>query len=124
MYIKKIIHIVIAFILLISSVGVVVSVHYCHDELASISIFKEVQTCCTNPNCCQSETISIQFDKDYVVEDIQQSENALALSSLINFVEINQTQFDNTERIASLYSVRKPPLIESDIYIQIQRLLI
>jgi hypothetical protein len=124
MYIKKITHIFIAFILLISSVGVVVSVHYCHNELASISIFKEAQSCCTNPSCCQSETISIQFDKDYVVQDIQQSEKVVSFSSLISYVEIIKTQFHIPETISSLYSVRKSPPLESDICIQIQRLLI
>ena len=117
-------HISLALTLMISSVGLVVSVHYCHGDLASISIFKESNACCTNPNCCQNETISIQFDEDYVVQDLQSLEKVTIAPIVLTFIDFKNQYFWSDENFISIYNINESPPLVSDIPIQIQSLLI
>ena len=117
-------HISLAILLMISSVGIVVSVHYCHDKLASISIFKESKTCCTNPNCCQNETISIQFDEDYVVQDLQSLKKIIIAPILYSFIDFQNQFLWRNENFISFNKMKESPPLVSDITIQIQCFLI
>ena len=117
-------HISLAILLMISSVGIVVSVHYCHDKLASISIFKESKTCCTNPNCCQNETISIQFDEDYVVQDLQSLKKVSMAQALVSFIDFHSQYLWNNKSLIAFININKSPPLVSDIPIRIQCLLI
>ena len=117
-------HISLALTLMISSVGLVVSVHYCHGDLASISIFKESKACCTNPNCCQNETISVQFEEDYVVQNLQSLEKVTITPVLYSLIDFKNQYYWRNEIFISAQSINESPPLVSDILIQIQSLLI
>ena len=62
---RKLLHISISFLLLISVSGFTIHKHYCHDKLTGISIFPDVDSCCES-SCahCKNETINCRLDLD------------------------------------------------------------
>jgi hypothetical protein len=73
--IKKIIHIVLSFLLLISTAGISFSKHYCNDRLISVSIYEEAEPCCDGDNrCCTEETENYRLDSVYDAVEILQIE--------------------------------------------------
>jgi len=62
---RKISHIISAILLLVSSMGLAVSKHYCHGEFVSVSIFHEADSCCDMPGCCTNENHFYQVKEDF-----------------------------------------------------------
>ncbi len=67
---KKISHIILSCLLLISTMGMAVSMHYCGEELISVSLLNEADSCCDMGDCCQSETHVYQVNEDFSVPAI------------------------------------------------------
>jgi len=63
--IKKLSHIVLASLLLISTIGMAVSKHYCHNSLVDVSIFKKADSCCDDGGCCTNENHFYQVKEDF-----------------------------------------------------------
>jgi len=53
--IKKLTHIVLASLLLVTTMGLTVSKHYCHNSLVDVSFFSKAESCCDDGGCCQNE---------------------------------------------------------------------
>jgi len=90
---KKIGHITLAFVLLASTVGLTINLHYCKDKLYDVGLFTEAKNCCKDkehqhtsdiahehkhhnhscdsenhkPSDCEDETIKIESVDNYVV---------------------------------------------------------
>ena len=65
--IRRILHIIIALVLLITTMGLTVSKHYCKDNLVKVSINAEAESCCDMENgCCRNETKHYQLEEDFV----------------------------------------------------------
>ena len=62
---QKISHIILAPLLMISTMGMAVSKHYCEGNLVSISMFDEAETCCGDMGCCHTENEFFQVKEDY-----------------------------------------------------------
>lgn len=66
-----------AFFLLVSNLGLAFNVHYCDDEIASITINRApslqevVDECCgiveTNSECCNDKLIKAEFKSDQII---------------------------------------------------------
>ena len=85
--IKKTGHIVLSFLLLVSAVGMTVSLHYCQDKIYDIGLFSQAHSCCDpamadhnksrhHDHCdlshqkksdCQDETITLDHVDNFVV---------------------------------------------------------
>ena len=52
-------------LLLISTIGLVVSTHYCGGEMVGISVFQEEEPCCDMDGCCHNETHTYQVKNDF-----------------------------------------------------------
>ncbi|MCK3683779.1 hypothetical protein [Maribellus sp. YY47] len=63
--IKKVLHIVFAILLLVSTVGLMVSKHYCRGQLVSVSMFHKAASCCDNGGCCNNENHFYQVKDDF-----------------------------------------------------------
>ncbi|AHW61149.1 hypothetical protein SAMN05444285_11126 [Draconibacterium orientale] len=63
--IKKLNHIILASLLLISTMGLAVSKHYCHSSLVDVSIFAEADSCCGDGGCCTNENHFYQVKEDF-----------------------------------------------------------
>ena len=63
---RKLTHIMLALFLVVATMGVTFSMHYCHGELVSTSINKATKTCCDgNDGCCQNKTLHFKVKEDY-----------------------------------------------------------
>ena len=51
--------------LLISTIGFMVSKHYCGGEMVGISVFQEEEPCCDMDGCCHNETHTYQVKNDF-----------------------------------------------------------
>lgn len=61
---KKSVHIILSFLLLVATSGLFLSKHYCGGKLLSVSLFQTASSCCDSDSCCQHETAIIQLDWD------------------------------------------------------------
>lgn len=60
-------HIIIAILVLSTTTGFSISKHYCSNNLVSITINHEAESCCDmDDGCCRNETTSYQLDDDFV----------------------------------------------------------
>ncbi len=76
--IKKIVHIVIASLILVSTLGFTINLHYCHDQLIDMAFLSPANSCCdidgeeasqmqdTCPGC-EDESISAESTDDFTV---------------------------------------------------------
>jgi hypothetical protein len=73
---QKIAVILISFLYLFLSTGLVIRIHYCQDQLISVSIYGEAQKCCCavadeESNCCTDKQVVVQMEQeDQVVTSI------------------------------------------------------
>jgi hypothetical protein len=85
---KKISHIILSVLLLISTIGMAVSKHYCEETLVSVSIFEEADSCCGDADCCHNENQNYIVKNDFSVPQISNvpvtAEFDLFENSLIN----------------------------------------
>ncbi len=90
MKINKHISILLTFLILASNMGFALNVHYCHDEVSSVSLAyridkpcnstdkKETKSCCaaaaeSHKKCCKSNLVKLQDDgqKNIIVKSLQ-----------------------------------------------------
>jgi hypothetical protein len=62
---KKFSHIILSSLLLVSTMGVVVSKHYCGGAFVSASIFHEAKSCCDAGDCCHNEDSFFKVEDDF-----------------------------------------------------------
>ncbi|UCH13749.1 MAG: hypothetical protein JSV22_11655 [Bacteroidales bacterium] len=64
--IRKISHIILSFVLLLTTTGLAITENYCGDRLVSVNVLSEPDKCCDNSDCCHNETIIIKLDTDII----------------------------------------------------------
>ena len=62
---KKFSHIILSSLLLISTMGVAVSKHYCSGSFVSASVFHEAKSCCGDSDCCHNENLFLKVKDDF-----------------------------------------------------------
>lgn len=62
---KNFSHIILSALLLVSTMGVVISKHYCSGSFVSASVFHEAKSCCGDSDCCQNEDSFYQVKDDF-----------------------------------------------------------
>ncbi|MGM0566679.1 MAG: HYC_CC_PP family protein [Bacteroidota bacterium] len=63
---NKVINIITVCLLLVSTTGFSLSRHYCGDVLVEVAVNKQAETCCSDSDCCDTETDFYQLDEDFV----------------------------------------------------------
>jgi hypothetical protein len=64
---RKIIHILITLLLIVTTTGVTFSMHYCGGELISTSVNTDTEKCCDGAGgCCEDINLRINIDDDYL----------------------------------------------------------
>ena len=89
---RKISHITFSFLLLVSTIGLVVSKHYCGDEIVSVSVFQEEEPCCDMGDCCSTESQTFQVKDDF-------STPAITVLPLLAEIEILGHDLFGTEEV-------------------------
>jgi hypothetical protein len=106
---KKISHIVLSLLLLVATMGMTVSKHYCKGNLYSISFNGSDKSCCDMANCCHDETQNIKLNDDFSSPSIA-SMPVLAEFDLLGQVMFGYTDsFTLHEEDINLRHVESPP---------------
>lgn len=72
MLIKKLLHITLTILLIVSTMGLTINKHYSNDKLFSTSIFFEAEACCEIPcGCCDDESVLIKVENDYLSSSLE-----------------------------------------------------
>jgi hypothetical protein len=129
----KIIHLFVATVLLISTIGVVINKHYSGDELFSTALFVHAKSCCESSCChskpmkgCHEEVEYHKLDVDFTIPDKSASLNFVALDISLFLVNSKFTGNLFSEAIQNnieFLDIRPPPKI-TDLTVLFHSLLI
>ena len=136
---KKILHIVTAFLILISITGFTINMHYCHEQLIDLGVFTPAQSCCdpgdqgpcheggdlSKMSHCKDESLQVGSTDDYTApsyifnfENDHQIDLFLTAAILFNFQDSDK--IITTE----LPWYKKPPPYQEVVLSEIQSFLI
>lgn len=120
---KKITHIIMVFLLLVSTAGVTVNKHYSGGELFATAFFVDADTCCETPcGCCNESTDLLKIDADYLAEayefvEVAQFDLLFAYTAVPEVLQSVTTLFHQF-----LFEDAPPPLPDLCIVNQVFRL--
>ena len=117
----KIIRVFIAFVLLVSTIGVVINKHYSGGELFSTSLFVKAKSCCTSSCChheraggCKEESDYYRLVADYVIPESEIKLNLhvdnISFLSFDLFPNMNSSSIVVSSNI-TLILIKPPPKI-------------
>jgi len=82
---RKVSHIVISLLLLTSTIGLTLSAHYCGEDLKSISVLADPESCCDIPEgCCHDEADTFRIDDDFASSSLD-FESKLIVSLILDY---------------------------------------
>lgn len=134
--IRKTLHIVIASFILISTMGITINMHFCHDQLIDLAFNSPAQNCCdindegasqSQDSCpgCQDESIVVEPSDDYEVSPIAfnfENSHNIDLFLISAFFNSLQGIDEPSKNEVPLY--KKPPPYQKVVLSQIQSYLI
>ncbi len=95
---RKISYIVLAIFLLVSTIGITISMHYCGGKFVSLSITTQAKSCCdTDCGCCENKTLHFENQDDYVSPIIVQANTIVELDVLFPILFVINTELIPTE---------------------------
>lgn len=104
---KKISHILFAVLMLVSTMGLTISKHYCGGNLKSVSIVTEAQSCCDIPTgCCHNENFTIKVEDDFSASSFTFDFTQLAV---ILPIVIQLLELDINNETHGFIAVNAPP---------------
>ena len=114
---KKVSHIILSSLLLISSIGMVVSKHYCGTTLVSIAVDKEADSCCGDADCCHNENQYYNLEEDFSVPQIS-NVPVLAEFDILGFELMNEFLTETHESkntFPAFTDLPNPPTIQKTL---------
>jgi hypothetical protein len=114
---KKVSYIILSSLLLVSSIGMVVSRHYCGNTLVSVVIDKEADSCCGDSDCCHNENQYYNLKEDFSVPQIS-NVPVLAELDIIGFELMNDFLSETHElknTIPAFSDLPNPPTIQETL---------
>lgn len=107
-------HIILSALLLIATMGLTISKHYCDGKLVTTSLFIEANSCCDSDNCCHNENEYFQLDEDYSVVSVSEIPQStefelLDLAVLISSFDILEVEKSKKSHVGDL---PPPPKIQ------------
>ena len=108
---QKLIHIALVLLLLLSTTGVTISMHYCSGDLVSMSVIGEAESCCEdNCGCCENKSIHFKVEDDYVSPIVVQSNISVELEVLFPVLFILSAELlPEVEVTAKSFTDTSPP---------------
>ncbi len=104
---KKTSHIVLSLLLLISTIGLTISAHYCGENLKSISVINDPDSCCDIPNgCCHDEAETFRVENDFASSSFL-FESKLLVSLILDYS--NSYIAELSAKIFPISSFIEPP---------------
>ena len=136
---KKISHIIIASLILISTTGFTINMHYCHDQLIDLALFSPAHSCCeaetegqchsdsdiSKMNHCKDESIIAESTDDFVGSSYTFSLENIASIDLLHTASILFTIQGSCDEIVTESPWHKePPPYQEVVLSHIQAYLI
>ncbi|MEZ4852744.1 hypothetical protein [Flavobacterium sp.] len=115
MIIKKLTAILLTVFILFSNLGLAFNVHYCHNEIASVSInFKQNETCnATKNTCCSNDDNHSKCCSDKVIKADEKADNILVKSFQLD-LQFFVLQYSNWYKLTTnIVSVIQKKIIEN-----------
>ena len=134
--IRKVLHIVIAVFILVSSTGFTINMHYCHDQLIDMALLAPAHSCCDindedasqiQDSCpgCEDESIVVEPGDDYEVSaSTFNFENSHNTNLFLSPVIFNYFQGIDESTKDEVPWYKKPPPYQEVVLSQIQSYLI
>ena len=108
---NRIINIITVCTLLVSTTGFSLSRHYCGEVLVEVAVNRQAETCCSNPDCCDTETEFYQLDEDFVGSFPAFSKPEIpVLAEIISSVISFLLETNNAEKIDAFTEGISPPV--------------
>lgn len=139
---KKSLHIILAFLLLISTSGFSISTHFCQNQLQDLQFFCQAKTCgelqaekeschkTTNEEpksckkgCCESKSDFYQLDLDQQTATTTFKPLNIKALTIILFTLLN-IELPSVDKKSTEYFNYKPPLIVCDYTAELQTFLL
>jgi len=136
---KKVIHIIVACFILVSTTGFTINLHYCHDQIYDLALFNPAHSCCeatSQGHChstgdiadmshCEDESIVVESIDDYVVSFYEiSSENTHSIDLLLTASILFNVEVSDDEIVIEAPWHKEPPAYQDVVLSQIQSYLI
>lgn len=136
---KKVSHIITACLILISTTGFTINMHYCHDQLIDLALFSPAHSCCEGDNegqChsdsdiskmnhCKDESIVAESTDDFVGSSYTFSlENTSSIDLLLTASILFNIQGSEDEIVTESPWHKEPPPYQEVVLSHIQAYLI
>lgn len=136
---KKIIHIIVAVFILVSSTGFTLNMHYCHDQLIDLALFSPAHSYCDTSNehpCdadnsiskmnhCEDESLIVESTDDYVGSSFAVSlENDHSIDILLTASILFNVQGSDEKIVTEAPWHKEPPPYQEVVLSLIQSYLI
>ena len=140
--IKKSLHIILAFLLLISTSGFSISTHFCQNQLQDLQLFCQAKTCgelqaqkeschktsskqpkACKKGCCESKSDFYQLDLDQQTTSTEPKPLNIKVLTALLFSALN-IESPSADKKSTDYFNYKPPLIVCDYTAELQTFLI
>ena len=100
-------------LIVVSTMGMTVSMHFCGDNLESISILRSPDPCCDIPDdCCHDESINIETENDFS-GTFYTFEFSQLVVELPTYVESMQIYIAENDFLNSFSCTPPPPKIQT-----------
>lgn len=100
---KKAIHIVLSLLLIISTTGITINIHYSGGKLFSIAFWTDADKCCEIPcDCCADATSYLQLDADYLQTSTIELQNIYEEDIIVSDIFIFIVLFAETFKTSPL----------------------
>jgi len=133
--IHKIVSVLMAFVVLFSTMSFTIDMHYCGDTLVDTAVFSKAKTCgmesmetssCESPqlkkDCCSEEQISFEGENELQLtfEDLNFEQQVF----VFNFIYTHINLFEGLEENIVPFKEYSPPLVVKDIQLLDEQFLI
>jgi len=137
--IRKFVHAALAFMILVSTTGFTISLHYCHDRIYDLAVFSEAHSCCepgSKAHChasgdmdpakhCEDESISVESTDDYIGSSFQiEPVNTHSFDLFFTTCALMQVQGADHQVLIEPPWHKEPPPYREVVLSQIQTYLI
>ena len=136
---RKVLHIVLACFILVSTTGFTISLHYCHNEIYDLAVFAPAHSCCEagsgaqchasgdmdTSNHCEDESIVVESTDDYVGSSFAVNlENTHSIDLLLTANVLFHVQGPDDEVLIEPPWHKEPPPFQEVVLSEIQSYLI
>ena len=106
---RKTSHIIFSILLLLTTMGLTISKHYCGGNLVSTSVFVEADSCCNDSDCCNNETEFFQLDEDFSLVSVSKVPQTAEFDLLYFAILVYNFNVIESEEADDFFEVDLPP---------------